>query len=630
MSEAERIQIGSWTASPSLNLLERGTESIRLEPRAMDLLVHLARHPGEVVSIEELMTAVWKGVVVGEGSVYLAIRQLRQALEDGEDGARYIETIRKRGYRLIAPVTAAVGSASVEVAAPIPAGRSILRPWWLAIGAALTGVVLIVTALSWRDAPPRATASSVAVLPFRNLSSDPEQDYFADGVTTEIINAISGIPDLRVTGRMSSFQFKHRDEDTGRIAAALGVEHVLEGTVRRDADHLRISAQLTHAATGQTLWSRTYENGLDDIFRIQDQIARSVADALQVKLGIGYAARKPGMTRDVAAYDEYLRGRALNLDWRPESFVRAIVHLQRAVAIDPSFSVGWSALHAVYSNGALVVPERSGEWRSRAAESLARARALTPDAPHVLLEAGIVETRAGNWLAAAGTFQRLQAAYEHHGLADQAWGPHGAFLLGVGRAREAIPALERARAEDPLAPALAGFLSEAYLANGDLAGALLEVNRGLELEGLDDSLRWMGLMIALTQDDRREIDKWLPAVSANAAAARIFHPMGEFLDAPAGAEAAIRRIAATAAPGEKGLLLVWAAYFHAPELGLELLADEAPNLNHPGLLWIPLLRDMRRLPAFKDIVRKLGMVDYWRAYGWPDFCRPLQDDFSCD
>lgn len=639
MSEAERIQIGSWTASPTLNLLERGTQSIRLEPRAMDVLMHLARHAGEVVPIEELMASVWKGVVVGEGSVYLAIRQLRQALEDGEDGARYIETIRKRGYRLVVPVAAVATGTSVEAAESSPAaadtappsGRSILRPWWLATGAALAGAALVVAiALSQRDAQPRATASSVAVLPFRNLSSDPEQDYFADGVTAEIINAVSGIPDLRVTGRTSSFQFKDRDEDPGRIAAMLGVEHLLEGSVRRDANHLRISAQLTNARTGRTLWSRTYENGLDDIFQIQDEIARSVANALQVKLGVGHTARQPGMTRNVTAYDEYLRGTALNLDWKPESFVLAIAHLQRAVAIDPSFAVGWSALHAVYSNGALAVPERADEWRSRGFESLARARALTPDAPHVLLETGIVETREGKWLAAADTFRRLQLAYERYGLGDQNWGPKGAFLLGIGRVREAIPALERARAEEPLAPAFAGFLSEANLANGDLAGAMLEVDRGLELEGLDDSLRWMGLMVALTQNDRREIDERLAALSGSAAAARIFRPMAGFLDAPAGVEAEIRRLAATAGPGEKALLLVWAAYFHVPELGLELLAAEAPNLGHPGLLWLPLLQDMRRLPAFKDIVRNLGMVDYWRAHGWPDFCRPVQDDFNCE
>lgn len=630
-----RARIGSWTATPALNLLERGAQSIRLEPRAMDVLMQLARRPGQVVSIEELMASVWKGVVVGEGSVYLAIRQLRQALEEDAEGSRYIETIRKRGYRLVAPVDAVGAVEAAEAANATESVETAVRksvvPWRLAMSAALA-VALFVTVIAFvrREAQSPASEISVAVLPFSNLSSDREQDYFADGVTTEILTALSGISDLRVTGRASSFQFKGRDEDPGRIAALLGVEHILEGSVRRTADRLRISAQLSSAKTGLTLWSQTYENGLDDIFQVQDEIARSVANALQVKLGVGDLARVPGMTRNVAAYDQYLRGIALNLDWRPESFALAIVHLQRAVALDPAFSAAWSALHAVYSNGAFAVPERADEWRSSAVESLARARALTPDAPHVLLETGIEETRSGQWRAAAGTFEQLQAAYARHGLNNQGWGPRGAFLLGVGRVREAIPALERARAEEPLAPAFAGFLGEASLANGDPAGALLEVDRGLTLEGLDDSLRWMALVIALTQNDRREIDKRLAALAGANALSRIQGPMTALLDAPAGAEAQIRRLAATAGPGEKGLLVVWAAYFRAPELGLELLDEAAPHLGHPGLLWHPLLKDMRKRAAFNEIVRNLGLVDYWRAYGWADFCRPVQDDFLCE
>lgn len=393
---------------------------------------------------------------------------------------------------------------------------------------------------------------------------------------------------------------------------------------------MRITAQLSSARTGRHLWSETYTRGLDDIFAIQDEIARSVAAALQVKLGIGDLARVPGMTRNAVAYDEYLRGMALNLDWQPESFARAIVHLQRAVAIDPSFSVAWSGLNAVYGNGALVTPTQADEWRAKAAEALGRARKLTPDAPHVLLEMGIDAARGGRWLEAADIFDQLHASYARHGMATQAWGPRGVFLFGVGRVREAIPILERARAEEPLAPAFAGFLSEAQLANGDYIAALAEVDRGLTLEGLDLLLRATGLVIALNQKSRAEIDKRLAALPDNDDDLRIDRRLASFIDAQRGAADEIRRLGRTATAGEKLALAQWAAYYHEPEMALELLAAAAPSLGHPGTLWQPMFDDVRKLPGFKAVVRDLGLVDYWRRYGWSDFCRPLPaDDFTC-
>jgi TolB-like protein/DNA-binding winged helix-turn-helix (wHTH) protein len=648
------IRIGAWIARPALNLLEHAARSIRIEPRAMDVLVVLARRGGEVVSVDELIETVWKGVVVGDGSVYLAINQLRRALDDSAGDVQHIETIPKRGYRLTVPVErvevpiepAATADDSAEPSAPArvqvplpaeavpdaPASRRIARShlWWLAAG--MVGAAILATfALSLRERAPPVPANSVAVLPLDNLSSDPEQEYFADGITLELLNDLSRVRDLKVTGRASSFHFKDREEDLRTIGAKLGVEHILEGSVRKAGEQVRITARLSNARTGQQLWSETYTRRIDDIFQIQDDIARSVANALQVKLGVGDMAHVPGMTRNVAAYDEYLRGMSLNLEWQPESFARAIVHLQRAVALDPSFSIAWAGLNTVYTNGAIVTPSRAEEWRPKASEALDRARALTPDAPHVLLEMGIGAARRGKWLEAAAIFERLQTSYARYGMANQAWGPCGVFLLGVGRVREAIPALERARAEEPLAPAFASFLSEAELANGDSAAALAEVDRGLALEGLDRSLHATGFSIALTQRDRREIERQLAALPGGAADLRVTRRMAQFMDRRAGAEDEIRRLARTASHAERAALAEWAAYYDEPALSLELLATVAPNLAHPAMLWQPLLRDVRTLPAFRELVRDLGFVDYWRQYGWSDFCHPLRDDdFTCE
>ena len=306
--------------------------------------------------------------------------------------------------------------------------------------------------------------------------------------------------------------------------------------------------------------------------------------------------------------------------------------MQRAVALDPAFSIAWAGLNSVYVNGSFVEPSRAEEWRQKGAEALEHARELTPDAPHVLLQIGIREAqRGGNWLEAATIYDRLQKSYARYGMANQAWGPRGVFLLSVGRVRESIGALERARAEDPLAPAYAGFLGDAELANGNLAGALAEVDRGLALEGLETSLLGMGLLAALTTQDRAEIGRRLSAAEEASSGTQLNRTLAKFLDSPADAAAEIRSLAATASDSQKALLAEWAAFYREPELALELMAQAVPHLTLPSMLWQPLMRDSRRLPGFKDLVRDLGLVDYWRAYEWPDFCRPAGTaDFICE
>jgi TolB-like protein/DNA-binding winged helix-turn-helix (wHTH) protein/tetratricopeptide (TPR) repeat protein len=634
VSELARIKIGPWTATPALNLLERESRSIKIEPRAMDVLVFLARQNGAVASVDELIASVWKGVVVGDGSVYLAIRQLRQVLDD-PDGTRYIETISKRGYRLtvaaehVEPLPIPVAAA--QPPAP-PAIKRRLRWGIVATAVALIAVTAIIV-LARRDAGSDVIAKSVAVLPFDNLSSDPEQEYFADGMTEEILHKLSGVRDLHVIARTSSFHFKHRNDDLRTIAAALDVEYLLEGSVRKSGEQVRISAQLVNAGSGHQLWSQTYERKLHDVFAIQDEIAKSVANALQIKLGVGEVAREPGMTRNVAAYDEYLRSLPLNLDG---SYTQAIAHLQRAVALDPSFSVAWSGLNAFYTNGALTMPavEQAEEWRRLGDEALERARALTPDAPHVLLQIAIGEARRCNWIIAAPLYEALRPAHAKYGMANQAWGPRGIFLHFVGRTREAIPLIERARAEDPLAPALAGFLAHAYLNRGDVASALAEIDRGAGLQGgAAVRLARTGFMISLNQDDRSEIERRLRAmleVSERMARPSLVYDVAKLLDSPSAALAEIRRVAPLVRPNERAPLALLAAYFHAPELSLELLASQTSNGEMAPALWQPVMRDARKLPAFKDLVRAMGLVSYWRAYGWPDSCRPIDgEDFTC-
>jgi TolB-like protein len=487
------------------------------------------------------------------------------------------------------------------------------------------------------DAEPIVDASaetriSVAVLPFRNLSSDPEQAYFADGLSEQLLNSLKQIPELLVTERASSFAFKDSDRPIDEIAGVLGVQHVLGGSVRKDGSTVRIATQLTRVTDGAQLWSETYDFEFANIFAIQDSITESVAKALSVTLGV-LGRRVPGLTRNVAAFDEFLRARSDADEFTPDSFRAAIDHYQRAIALDSSFSLAFVGLSTAYYLGPTVVPDQAELWRRRGAEAFAQARLLTPDAPAVLSRAAQGEIDQGNWSEAAVILAGLAASQTQAAVDFPISSLYGGFLLRVGRTREAIEALEQARAVDPLSWNIAYGLGEAYADAGDIDAALAEFDRGLGLEATSLVLiTGDALFVALGSRDRAEIERRVAAIPRGQI--DVVPVMATYLDDPAGGVAEIRRRSAAregSSPLAAGILAQWAAYYGAPELAIELMLG-IPNDSGflPLMLWNPNMREVRPLPQFRDLVTRMGLVPYWREYGWPDHCQPLSgEDFEC-
>jgi tetratricopeptide (TPR) repeat protein len=237
--------------------------------------------------------------------------------------------------------------------------------------------------------------------------------------------------------------------------------------------------------------------------------------------------------------------------------------------------------------------------------------------------------RSGDWLSCADYFRRLEQAQAERGMSAESAGPRGALLLAAGRVRDAIPALESARAHDPLAPAYASFLALAYLANGDHRSSLAEIDRGLNLEGLHQNLLSSGFSVALASGDRAEIDRRLATLTDDVPTARVNRRLAQFLDKTTGAAAEIRTLAMTANDAEKVALAVWAAYYQDYTQALEILTDVTPRRSHPGIVWHPLFAPARTLPGFTAFVQRLGMTDYWRAYGFADFCKPVNQQVQC-
>jgi len=463
---------------------------------------------------------------------------------------------------------------------------------------------------------------SVAVLPFANTSPEPDQDYFADGISGALMDALSGVMGLQVTGRVSSFRYKGTTESSSAIGEALGVEHLLAGDVQRAGDRMRVRAQLTNAASGYQLWSEVYERPVGDIFEVQDEIAEKVATALQVTLGL-VDNSEPGMTRNVAAYEEYMQAYARMSEYGPDPLQKAIEHAQRAVAIDPSFALGWLALREVYLLGITVEPGRAAEWTNRATESLERAQSLAPDSPSVRIALAAEASTRGNWLEAAALLESLGKLPA---------GVEGSLQMGVGNVRAAVEAYERMRAEEPLSPIVSVLLAEVYDVSGDYRASLEEFDRGAEIGELDAIVRGNVIMPVLAARDRPELERRLAVMSETEIGEDLHLAMGRFLDDPAAAPAEIRRLAAL--PSSQGfigslVLASWAAYYGDAALSLELLDPIAPGQTS-STLWRPIFRDVRKLPGFKATVQRLGLVAYWRERGWGDFCRPTTgDDFEC-
>jgi len=283
------LRIGAWSVNPASGEISRNQESVRLEERTMRLLLCLAERAGEVVSIDELLARVWPDVVVTPDSVYQAVASLRRVLGDDPKQAAYIATVPRLGYRLVAKVTAADAPA-----APATPARPRITPRATAIAAVVVAAALAYSIGIRRVSPPVAPSrseTSLAVLPFVDLSEGMKYEEFADGMTEELIGRLSKVPGFRVPAPTASFYFKNKKQPVADIARTLGVAYILDGSVRKSGARLRVAARLIRPENGYVIWSDSYDRPWDDVLVVQDDVAGKVAKALQASI-----AAKPDET----------------------------------------------------------------------------------------------------------------------------------------------------------------------------------------------------------------------------------------------------------------------------------------------------------------------------------------------
>ena len=368
--------------------LRTGKQEIDLRPKAFQLLAYLAVNAGRLVPKQELLDAIWPNVVVSDELLVQSIRQLRRSL--GDDDHRLIKTMSRRGY-LFDVATSACEVAStrraVEISRPVEAPLS---------------------ALPLPDRP------SIAVLPFTNMSGDPEQEYFSDGITEDIITELSRFSELFVIASNSSFQYKGKRTDVREIGRELGVRYVLEGSIRRAGERVRITAQLIDASTGGHRWAERYDRDLKDVFEVQDEVARTIASILAAHVYKAEAERtlnKPPATWQ--AYDYYMRAADILISYHSSFNLQELYEarrlLQHALAIDPNYARAYAALAMTHVSSWVHASDRdflSPAALDRAYESARRATQLTPNLPqaHVALGWALIWMRDHD--AAIAEFER--------------------------------------------------------------------------------------------------------------------------------------------------------------------------------------------------------------------------------
>jgi TolB-like protein/Tfp pilus assembly protein PilF len=579
--------------------------AIELTPKALDTLHFLVRHPGELLDKSALIAAVWPNVVVEENNLNQVISALRRALGDGSAGRRFIVTVPGRGYQFVAPVR----QVAPAEASPAPAVQA-----------------------------RGGDRASIAVLPFASLSSDPEKDYFGDGIAEELIHLLARVPGLKVPARTSSFAYKGRNVDVRQIARELGVGMLLEGSVRSAGDNIRVTAQLVDAESGYHIWSQTFDRQFADVFRLQDELAGAIVQKLELNLGSpAEPVRHEPPTRSVEAYRLYMQARAVFFSGglTVDRISRMLAMLERSIGLDPDFA----RAHALRGFALqLQLGSRSAEALDESMREAERALELDAGLAEAHSVLGMLQAARAQWLEADASFRRAIALDPNEPAARITYSLYG--LAAVGRQRAAIEEAHRAY---ELAPGMASAAMSLAGAHG-LAAHDKEMAEYLQVVSDLGAPAQAPIPIFRSEIARRAgrpaeaaelIIEVLPeavrATGGDDTVRRMYHALGDAASR-ASAVSALRTLYAGLdthiAEGWPMVILTleWYVLLGALDDAYVIARRIARQLEHGGHLivlnlppvWLPELAPFRRDPRFHEFSDRLGFFEYWKARGPPD------------
>jgi TolB-like protein/DNA-binding winged helix-turn-helix (wHTH) protein/Flp pilus assembly protein TadD len=519
----------SFRLDPTNHCLWNGEERVRIPPKAFDVLRYLVENPERLVTQDELLQALWPDTYVNPEVLRKYILDIRKILGDRPDKPTFIETLPKRGYRFVATVddrpadpSPLPASAALEEAVlpDSPASRQATlldkgqRRTWPILGASsvmiiIIAIIAVIATHFWSGRNKRSAHApnntSVAVLPFADMSPDKDQEYFSEGLTEELINNLTKISGLKVAARSSAFQFKGQNEDLRNVGRQLGVANVLEGSVRKEGNRLRITADLTNVDDGFQLWAETYNIEVNNVFAAQDKIAAAVSRALQVKLlsPDGAALSVASRSTNPNAYQAYLQGQYFAARGQDkDDLKKALSYANQATELDPNYAPAWAQRAQALQGLARIALIEPDEGFRAARESAEKAIALDPNLATGYLTLGLVRISYDwNWEGADASLSK--AAQLEPGSAA-VLGSRAYLARHLGRLEETIALYRQAIALDPLrANAHLSFGYVLYLV-GQYDEAKAELQKAQELNSRLSGLHFTRGQIFLAEGHPQE------------------------------------------------------------------------------------------------------------------------------
>jgi len=452
---------------------------MRVEPKAMQVLVHLAENPG-VVNKDQLISSVWPDVFVSDDVLPGCVSALRKAFNDNARNPQVIGTIHKGGYRLLLPVEWLNGNLETRSnSAPLlveGSGAQFSLQSMLKVVAAL--VVLCFAFIAWINSRPRY--DSIAVLPFVNAANDPDSAYLSDGIAEGVINDLSEIPALKVMAWTTVSRYRDRQADVRTLGRQLGVKSVLTGRLFRQADRIVIQTELVDVNRGSQLWGQQYDHRTADILSLQEQLSRDIGANLRIRLtGIEQKKILSRYSASPEAYQLYLKGRFFWNKRNREGLLRAIDYFQQAIRVDPRYAVAYAGLADCYNllDDWGKTPPRDSFPKARAAAEKALALDDSLAEAHTSL-AMVHQSYDWDWAAAEQEFKRAIELNPNYPTVHQ-W--YGMFLASLQRFKEAESEVKRAEQLDPLSPIIAMAVGEVYAWERRYDDAILQYRKALDL-----------------------------------------------------------------------------------------------------------------------------------------------------
>jgi len=506
-------EFGPFRLDLNRHRLLRDGEVVRLSPKAIQTLTLLVQNPGKLLEREALMQAVWPDVTVEDANLTVAISQLRKALNQNGDAAEFIETIPRVGYRFVAdtwevieepaplileertrsqpmkPIADNGETNGISTAPPesqskislLPEQRPSLRTHRSLIVALALCLTIAAAAVAYRlvksSSSATANISSVAVLPLKNLTGDPNAEYLSDGITESIISQLSKVPELKVISRASVFTFKGKEIDPREAGRRLGVGSIVEGSLLKSKDRIRAQVELVSAADGHIIWSGdSYERAAADIFDVQDEISCNVAEHLQKVLCAGRPARRS--TENVAAYEAYMKGRYYMAQRTAESLMKAIQFFQQAIEIDSRYALAYCDLAESYKLAVWYVPIPASEAVPKL--QTAAIKAIELDSSLAEAHTAMAEVYSFQWRWKESLAENERAIILNPGYGA---GYHNVALglALIGRNAEALTHMQRARELDPLSLIINTDFGWVYYLGHRYDEAIAQYQKALEL-----------------------------------------------------------------------------------------------------------------------------------------------------